>query len=733
MSTPDLRLPAAAVPFAPLETLEQRQLLSVSIGVDTSQVIRNNFGGLGYNIQNDQAYYSQQDWESVIAKRLTETNTDGFARISLNPTAYQPTEGNYTWASSDFTEFVQTAQFLEDIGTTILIDGRFKNLPAWLGGGDPTVMTETMKVKYADAIVDGLIVTEGLSNIGYWAAANELDSQVSDYFRNNLGVYTDLHVRVQNELASRGLSGQVKMLLTESIEQARISIQETINLHNGAAVTDAFGHHFYKPGVSDFNDPTLGWMRLESPTDANWTDPLFSYNAGKIFTQTESWLPAGSDYVIGEFGPYRTYTSGPNTGFVGLNQPMTGIQLTDTIISAINAGVSHMARWELYDHPRETGHYYNRLHGVMQDWNNNWTPHAEYYSYALFTRYFRGGSSTFNSTITGGPTLSYAPLPPSFNPGKTFSSNETIPLIRVAAARHNAQGDYAVVVTNRATTDQDLNITLQNSAFTGKMRYWVYDGDGPAPTTVNGDLPTHTGEVNVTNGVVPQITLSGNAMLLLTSDFDEVAPGAVIGLAVTPQGTDANALQWIASSVSDLAYYRIFRNTADNASTATQIASTIATSFTDSGLTKPTARAASGFSVVLSSWNGGRGFELGIDATGKLVANLREIGLVTSDLTVPLNQWSYVAVSYDFAGTSVGFHVGDGTTRQSETRTIAANTKVDWDNITRFIIGATGRTGTGLDFAGEVDAVSLYGSKDAGGSGVLSDESIQWLMRHPLV
>jgi hypothetical protein len=105
------------------------------------------------------------------------------------------------------------------------------------------------------------------------------------------------------------------------------------------------------------------------------------------------------------------------------------------------------------------------------------------------------------------------------------------------------------------------------------MRRYLYNS-GSVPSDVAGDLPASDKVLTMNASGEFTDSIPAQSLAVYTDEFDETAPASVRGVSKSVSGSNVT-VSWSASSESDVAYYRIYRNNV-------KIASTVATSYVDS-------------------------------------------------------------------------------------------------------------------------------------------------------
>ena len=580
-------------------------LISISNTAVISQVItvqpdiiQSNFQGMGFNMAQNSQYntstgihgstYGTATWNNVLGKRIREVCAHGYFRnFSFNIGWYAPNFANKTtpiWTDPKFLNYCKIISFLKENDIDVLICAGFDNNPAWLGGGK-IITDATLQNDYASTVASGIDYmrnTLGLTNIKSWEITNELtikDATGAKMWGGFWGAQSPYGPDTTSQNSHKALITKVRAALDAK------GLQSVVIRSGGMGMPDLF--NFTNDNHPESNMSDFHWYGVHSTTPGykKWGKSYGIVPAPPTTTDTTWYLPeqytyfsklynyrvaraksVNKDCAVGEYGPITTGnantsvgSSYPGTESRQIDDGKLGTFFAEEAVAMLNTGIITIQKWCLVD-LKYAPQKYHYNHGSMTDSIDGWKLRSDWYSYGLMTRYIRKNSSVYN-----------------------VSSSDN--LLRAAAVKNNADGSWTVVVINRKDTDAPVSIKFNATAPTKPLRKFVYD---PAnwPQNNFGDLQEYVKKVSV-NGTTITDVIAANTMALYTTEYDDIAPAAVTGLATTSGFNTVNLL-WNANTESDLCYYRIYRGTKSNFKPAAenQIASTIGTTYTDKGVSK---------------------------------------------------------------------------------------------------------------------------------------------------
>lgn len=560
---------------------------AATITIHPGTVIRDSLIGLGFNATNAQEYVDDVHlWNTVFGKRLKELCSHGLMRKSYNVEKFASAPDTYDWSEYDATSGALLT-FLADIGTDAYLYNVYWGAKQsdWLGNGHSITDPDTMAV-WAEVQADYLehvFGTRDYTSAKYWCATNEMQTRTDwNWFGKwrdgefyNLEYWRRHNQLVIDRLVARDLRDKVAILNTDQSGAKRFSdaVKQWI-IPNMDAMTDIYGGHLYPK-----NEGADNWDGVE----------FYPYVLENLELMVGTVEPTGKKFLLGEFGGVGASSPGVKTA-LGVGSGSYGLMMGEWVVAALNAGVSGMCAWELHDQQGTAAH---REWGAFKDHEGDYAVRPWYYSYGLCCRYIRKDSRSL----------------------MVESDNQ---LVHAAAVRHNQDGHYTVVLINRNEQATPIAVSLDGVAGQMKLRRFAFVAATP-PSTVNGDLPTHTATFEHQNGGFSDV-IPAHSMFVYTSELDETPPPAVSGL--TPQsGSGPVDLHWDPVKAPDLSYYRIHRGpTADfTPSSANQIGSTIATSFSDTGAAPGTT--AYYRVVAVDRYGNAHGFSSGGNTTPVTVAD----------------------------------------------------------------------------------------------------------------
>lgn len=488
-----------------------------------SDIIHSKFGGVGFHIFHHAHHITKDHFEQVIAKRWREMNPS-FARMN----------DLWDWSREMWDEVIQHLMLLKGTKTEVY-------QTTW----NPKDTKEGKeRADYAKKVVDNLeylIREKGADNIKYYCMTNELSMDKWGILRNDLPKFQNYHNEIFKEIKSRKLD--VKLLATDA---SPISYWDTIEwaVNNMDDITGAYGGHHY---INDFG--------LD---DVNFYEWFFS----KAKWGADLARAKGKNFIIGEFGCKQDgriidgirrdiciYWDTPQ-------EPLVGIQLSEAVIAALNAGVYAMGYWTFTDFPDDYRKDYINKWGTFKWSKNDYSTRAHYYAYGLLTRFFRGYSTVL----------------------KTVSSDK---LLRVASLKHHDKGTYSIAIVNRHENDIPISIAISEGNLNADFRKYAYDPSN-IPWNLYGDLQDPVEKVTMKEGKLNDI-IKPKTLTIYTTAYDDQPPADVENVKIEKTVEGNNHITWSANTEPDFCYYRIYRSAKPNfiANNNTRIGSTIATRFID--------------------------------------------------------------------------------------------------------------------------------------------------------
>jgi hypothetical protein len=493
----------------------------------TDRVITENFTGVGFHAEMFLDQTTPEFFDQVIAKRWKELNP-AFARIFHRWTRGQPG--------------VRDQKALENFLKQFLFMKEATGTEVYLTTGSPKEAAPgEERAAYAKAVVDELeyLLKGGATNLTTYNMSNELSMRQWASMTRDLPTFKDYHRLIHEEIARRGL--KIALLSTDA---SPISNWNTIQwaAQNMDDITEVYGgHHYandYMPQESAFYD----WFRERC-----------AWGVGIARSK-------GKEFILGEFGPaqYLQHKYGvrwdASRWFGTEHEAMSGLQLAEATLGAINGGVRAMGYWTFMDYPD------SELRGGINQWGlfkwmkQDALTRAPYYSYGLMTKFFHGPSRVYEVKSSDGR-------------------------LRVAAAQRRDSGKWSIAVVNRG--DSVLPIALElPGGIEAKLRKYEY-AVASVPTTEDGDLQAPSGTLVVSKGRLND-EVKPNSLTVYTGLYDGEPPAPVEALrldrirytAVPGTPIDAPAVRWQKSASSDVIYYRVYYQ-------GRRIGSTTSTEFID--------------------------------------------------------------------------------------------------------------------------------------------------------
>ena len=509
-----------------LERMEPWPDLGVApreVTVHTSNVVHPRFGGVGFHVFHHTHDMSKDHLEQVVAKRWRELNPS-FARLN----------DKWDWDRAALDKVAAHVLRLKETATEIYF--------ATWGPKDTEPGQE--RAEYARRVVDNLeylVREKGCTNIKYYCMTNELTLGRWGSLIDDLPKFKDYHQELFDELRARGLD--IGLLATDaSPVQWWHSIEWAVE--NMDEITAVYGGHHY------INNHALDDERF------------YPWFLSKLQWGTGLARKVGKDFIVGEFGCKQDGRVRDGKKWDACiywdtdQEPLVAIQLCETAIAAVNAGVYAMGNWTFMDFPDDYRETYANKWGMFKWTGTDYSTRAHYYAYGLLTKFFRG-------------------------PATVFQAECDDPYLRVAAVRHHGAETYSIAIVNRYEDDVRLALTLDGEAAEAQFRKYVYD-PANVPYHPHGDLQEPAGKIAMRGGRLAD-TVGKGTLTVYTTAYDEAPPAAVEGLKVEKMADGKRRVTWQASAEGDFCYYRVYRG--DEAgfapAVANQIGSTIATDFVD--------------------------------------------------------------------------------------------------------------------------------------------------------
>jgi hypothetical protein len=482
----------------------------VTIG---DQVTQPKFAGVGFHVFAHSFPATRRELDEVILKRWREVGPT-FARLNDDP----------KW----------DAAMLEQVAGWVAQFKRTNTEIYFTTWGPQETKPGAERQAYAKLTADRLeyfVKTKGLDNVRWYCMTNELSLKQWGSLRTDLETFADYQREMAAEFKRRGL--KVGLLATDASPE---SWWDTIEWATGHMddITAIYGGHHY------FNQPP------DDELCAPW------------FAKRLAWAVAvarakGKDFILGEFGAKqdgRTLDGVKRDDCVWFgtpSEPLVALQLADTVIAALNAGVYAMGNWTFMDLPDlPFGGGYENKWGMFKRGgkapNIDFATRAHYYGYGLLTKFARGPASV-RAVTTDDPWL------------------------RAAALTHNGRDSATVIVLNRYRAAVPVRLALGTLPAARPWRRYLYD-PAHVPQNAFGDLQPPDETLTARDGVLSD-TLGPNCLAVYTTAYRDSAPAAVNGVSAVD-----GVVSWTASDDPQLCYYRVYAD-------GQQIGSTIATHLAD--------------------------------------------------------------------------------------------------------------------------------------------------------
>lgn len=429
-------------------------------------------------------------------------------------------------------------------------------------GGMMPFVPETETEDYAARVARNLaylVKTRGCTLIRRYCMTNELGiNDRGDWYVRHMDRFRALHAALRRAFDREGLT-DVDLVATDVNNHVDFSLRQldwaTRNMDD---LTGIYGTHWYmfmgrrKDGVV---------IRPDSPENAAVIENHFARLVAKAAEK-------GKRYFMGEFGLWTPSKQGPrkimhdDTGFP-LREPSLAAEgaltLAEIALAAVNSGAYAAASWSFCDYPDpfvfedgdtpEDRAVYESARGVY------W-PDRKYNKWGLFRW------DSVDLDYRAYPQLyTLGPLARFFHAGgRPLARTVDDPHLRVAGVR-NPDGSVSWAVINWGAA-QTLRIRSAHPADKPFRRY-RYEA-ARVPDNPFNDLPPWVDSLSLQQGAVA-VDLPAKSLTILTTDYVDRRPSEVSGIVRTDDG-----LRWEPVSDREHAYYRVYRN-------GRQIASTVAT------------------------------------------------------------------------------------------------------------------------------------------------------------
>ncbi len=475
----------------------------------TSEVVRENFRGVGFHGELFLESSTPEYWDQVIAKRWRELNP-AFARMF------------HGWARGS--RGVRDPRALDLLAREIVFMKESAGTEVYLTtNGLKDVPAGEERAAYARAVAGEIeyILGKGGTNLKFYGSNNELTLRTWGDLNRDLPTYRDYHKHLYAEFRKRNLP--VKLLATDA---SPVSYWNSLQwaADNMDDITDVYGGHHYATRQPADDLEFYSWF-LERCT---WAVGLAKSRQ--------------KDFILGEFGPgqYQENRWGKRwdtpEAFGTPMEAQAGLQTAEAAMAAVNSGAYAMGYWTFTDYPDRPGQGINQW-GLFKSMAAGAVTRAPYYCYGLLTKFFRGPARVYRVTTDAGK-------------------------VHAAAIQRDSDRAWTIAVINRETHPVPVMMTLATSP--GKpFRKYLYD-TARVPVTEDGDLQEPSGKLEASNRELND-TVPANSMALYTAAYDDDPPAPVQDLEVTAVDKsfvprDAKRLTWKANTEPDFCYYRVYHN-----------------------------------------------------------------------------------------------------------------------------------------------------------------------------
>jgi hypothetical protein len=480
-------------------------------------LVREHFAGPGFQCEFFRDSAPKEYYDQVMAKRWRELNP-GFARVMLHR------------------DRVKDVNPIERLKEQLLFMKQVTATEVYMTQGLRDVPEGPERQAWAKSIVDELdeLIKAGATNVKYYCMTNELSLRTWGDLRQNMPLFKAYHQALYDEMQKRGTP--IKLLSTDASPIANWNTIEWAS-KNMDEISGVYGGHHY------FNE-----FRPDSPD---------FYASFKEKCEWASGLAKskGKDFILGEFGPAQGAQSHWGIGWATSKyydtpqEPMSGLQLAEGALAAINGGVYALSYWTFSDEPDDPRTHIGHRWGLFKWMTDGAVTRTPYYAYGLLTKFFHG-------------------------PAAVHQVESGSRLVRVAAVRNETAGTWSIAMINRNKEDTAVSIALAESP--GKpFRKYIYD-PAHVPVTDDGDLQEPAGKL-AASGLTLTDTIPPESLVVYTTAYQDGPPSPVRGLQLSPvKGRDWKQLRWEPAGEPNVSYYRIYQNNI-------RIGSTTIDEFVDAG------------------------------------------------------------------------------------------------------------------------------------------------------
>jgi hypothetical protein len=480
-------------------------------------LVREHFAGPGFQCEMFLDSAPKEYFDQVMAKRWRELNP-GFARVMLHR------------------DRIKDANPLERLKEQLLFLKQATATEVYMTQGLRDVPEGPERQAWAKSIVDELesLLKAGATNVKYYCMTNELSLHVWGDLRQNMPLFRAYHQALYDELKKRATP--VKLLSTDASPITNWNTIEWAS-QNMDDITGVYGgHHYFNQFLPD------------SPDFYQWFKEKCTWAADLAKSK-------GKDFILGEFGPAQGAQSlhgwpwATAKFYNGPLEPITGLQVAEGAIAAINSGIYAMSYWTFCDEPDDPKARAGHRWGLFRWMTEGSSTRAPYYAYGLLTKFFHG-------------------------PASVHLVQSADPLLRAAAVRNETTGTWSIAVINRNQQSTPVSIALTEDP-ARPFRKYVYD-PAHVPVTDDGDLQEPAGKLPASNHTLSD-TVPPQSLVVYTTAYQDQPPPPVRNFQVIPiKARDWKTLHWDPATDPGLCYYRIYANDV-------RIGSTTINEFVDAG------------------------------------------------------------------------------------------------------------------------------------------------------
>ena len=492
-----------------------------------SNIVNDNFGGVGFDVFDHMHKASRWNYEQVFAKRWRELNPS-FARVP----------DDCVWDFKKIDEVSWFLDVLKETNTEIYIT-TFHNT---------CLQKDKNEMEYVKKEVDNLEYlkkTKGFNNITYYCMANELSLGQWASMTKDLEFFRKIQSLFYTELNSRNLD--IELLASDA---SPFEYWHTIewSANNMDSITGIYGGHHYINNYDLFDNSFYNYFYNK----IKWgTDLAKSKN--KMFIVGEFGAKQNSNIIDSVMHDANMYNHTPL-------EPYMGIQVAEAIMAIINAGVYACGYWTFSDFPFPTTSHRTNKWGLYHWEIDNYTTKPSYYCLGLLTKFFRG-------------------------PSEAYEVSTSDSLIRISAIKNKDNGSVSVALVNRNNQPAKVKINMGALAGDKPFRKYLYDPEN-VPFNYFGDLQDACGKIDLKNSNLLDV-VPPQSLVVYTTCYDDDPPADIKGLNVERKkdegGRERAFLTWEPNNEKDFCYYRIYRSEKPEVeiSPRKEVGTTIVNSFKD--------------------------------------------------------------------------------------------------------------------------------------------------------